>query len=61
MITNNLHIPFQSGYKKSHCCETVLLKIVNDIMLHLDSDSCCVLLLLDLSAAFDTVDHEELL
>ena len=61
MTTNSLHIPFQSGYKKSHNCETVLLKIVNDIMLHLDSDSCCVLLLLDLSAAFDTVDHVELL
>ena len=61
MSLNCLHIPFQSGYKKFHCCETVLLKIVNDILLLLDSNSCCVLLLLDLSAAFDTVDHEELL
>ena len=61
MLFNNLHIPWQSGYKKFHNCETVLLKIFNDIMLHLDNNSCCVLLLLDLSAAFDTVDHDELL
>ena len=61
MGLNNLHIPFQSGYKRDHGCETVLLKIVDDILLILDSKSCCVLLLLDLSAAFDTVDHEKLL
>ena len=61
MLFNNLHIPWQSGYKKFHNCETVLLKIFNDIMLHLDNNSCCVLLLLDLSAAFDTADHDELL
>ena len=61
MMSNSLHIPYQSGYKIFHSCETVLLKIVNDILLLLDSNSCCVLLLLDLSAAFDTVDHEELL
>ena len=61
MCLNRLHIPYQSGYKKFHNCETVLLRIVNDIMSIMDSNSCCILLLLDLSAAFDTVDHEELL
>ena len=61
MESNNLHIPFQSGYKKYHGCETCLLKIVDDVLLCLDSNSCTILLILDLSAAFDTVDHEELL
>ena len=60
MSLNDLHIPYQSGYKTHHNCETVLLKIVNDIHLNLDSGYCTVLLLLDLSAAFDTVDLEKL-
>ena len=38
-----------------------LLSIVGDILLNLDKGACCVLLLLDLSAAFDTVDLELLL
>ena len=61
MELNDLHIPFQSGYKKHHGCETVLLKIVDEVLLCLDANSCTILLILDLSAAFDTVDHEELL
>ena len=61
MSRNGLHIAQQSGYKVFHSCETVLLKIVNDVLIVLDKGSCCILLLLDLSAAFDTVDHEELL
>ena len=61
MDENDLHISYQSGYKPYHSCETVLLAIVNDILLNLDKGLCVVLLLLDLSAAFDTVDHEELL
>ena len=61
MDLNGLHIPHQSGYKPNHSCETVLLSIVNEILLNLDKGSCSVLLLLDLSAAFDTVDHEILL
>ena len=60
MSQNDLHIPFQSGYKIHHCCETVLARLINDILLTLDSGSCSVTLLLDLSAAFDTVDHDEL-
>ena len=60
MLNNNLHIPFQSGYKVHHSCETVLLRLFNDILMVLDTGSCSVVLLLDLSAAFDTVDHDEL-
>ena len=61
MSKNNLHIGNQSGYKKYHSCETLLVRLMNDIFTSLDSGSCVVLLLLDLSAAFDTVDHSILL
>lgn len=39
----------------------VLEKVTNDILLSLDSGSCCILIMLDLSAAFDTIDHDILL
>ena len=58
---NNLSKPFQSAYRAGHSTETVLLRIVNDILSALDNDSISVLLLLDLSAAFDTIDHQILL
>ena len=51
----------QSAYRKNHSCETATLKIFNDILLLMDSKSKVVLLLLDLSAAFDTVKHATLL
>ena len=55
------HTPNQSGYKPFHSCETLLLKVTNDILTNLDNSKCTIAVLLDLSAAFDTVDHEELL
>ena len=61
MKSNDLHIPNQSGYKAGYSCETLLVRLVNDLYLNLDNGKCTVLLLLDLSAAFDTVDHELLL
>ena len=47
----------QSAYKSSHSTETALLKIQNDIALSVDSRKAVALTLLDLSAAFDTIDH----
>jgi len=44
-----------------HSTESDLLKVTNDILLSLDSGSHVVLVLLDLSAAFDTIDHKILL
>ena len=56
-----LHERFQSAYKVHHSTETALLTITKDILLSLDGGDKVFLLLLDLSAAFDTVNHSLLL
>ena len=61
MHTNYLFEPFQSAYRKYHSTETALLKIHNDVLHSLDDGDAVLLVLLDLSAAFDTVDHQLLL
>ena len=57
MITNGLHEPLQSAYKSGHSTETALLRVHNDVFTNMDNQSATVLVLLDLSAAFDTIDH----
>ncbi|KAL9974522.1 hypothetical protein ACROYT_G011567 [Oculina patagonica] len=59
--TNQLNEPLQSAYKRLHSCETALVRVHNDILRDIDDRHCVILLLLDLSAAFDTVDHDILL
>ena len=54
IVHNNLHEATQSAYKKT---ETALFKISNDILCSLDIKQCIILASLDLSVAFDTVDH----
>ena len=61
LLKNGLNIPQQSAYKKNHSTETILLKVTNDLLIACDSKSATVLILLDLSAAFDTVEHKKLL
>ncbi|KAI0238454.1 hypothetical protein LSAT2_010826 [Lamellibrachia satsuma] len=58
---NNLQEKFQSAYKPNHSTETALMRIQNDILITLDNKRGILLLLLDLSGAFDTVDHTLLL
>ena len=58
---NSLECNSQHGYKKYHSPETLLLRVVNDVLVGFDRNKCTILLLLDLSAAFDTVDIEKLL
>ncbi len=55
--TNNLHDNVQSAYRTGHSTETALLRVNHDITAALDSNHCAVLLMLDLSAAFDVIDH----
>ena len=58
---NNLGESLQSGIKKHHSTETALVKVQNDILQATDNQNSVILVLLDLSAAFDTVDHEILI
>ena len=55
---HDLHEEMQSAYKKLHSTETALLRVHNDIMVAVDGGNAVVLVLLDLSAAFDTIDHD---
>lgn len=47
----------QSAYRKHHSTETTLLRLANDILRTTDRRRDVVLVPLDLSAAFDTIDH----
>ena len=51
----------QSAYRKFHSTETALLKVKTDIIKAMDNQEITCLILLDLLAAFDTVDHTILL
>ena len=59
--TNNLFPVLQSAYRRNHSTETTLMKVMNDILLNMNNPHVTLLILLDLSAAFDTVNHETLL
>ena len=55
---NSLFDPLQSAYRDKHSKETTLIKVQNDILSALDAGSSVMLLMLDYSAAFDTIDHD---
>ncbi len=61
MTDNNLHEVYQSAYKQYHSTETALLKIQNDVLCDIDQGNPVILVLLDLSAAFDLIEHSILL
>ena len=57
----NLVPEYQSAYRKKHSCETSLVKLVNDTLWNMENQLVTAIVILDLSAAFDTVDHDLLL
>ena len=62
LVSNELHEPLQSAYKPCHSTETALVKVFNDILCSIDNPNSAVFVaMLDLSAAFDTVDHNILI
>ena len=55
---NNLLPGYQSAYNRAnYSCETALLKIVNDLLWNMERKKVTILVAMDLSAAFGTVDH----
>ena len=61
MTDNNLHDLMQSAYKPYHSTESALLRVKNDLLSAMDEQQATYFAMIDLSAAFDTVDHNVLL
>ena len=59
--SNCLLSPNQSGYKQNQFLETALFSIVNDLQVVIHNDNLAAVVMLDLSGAFDTDDHQRLL
>ena len=60
IVDNGLTDDFQSAYKCGHSTETALLRVYNDIVVTIGKGNGNFLVLLDLSSAFDTIDHSNL-
>ena len=58
---NGLHEIFQSAYRPHHSTETALIRVHDDITRAITQGKVVLLVMIDLSAAFDTVDHQLLL
>ena len=61
LISHKIPHIFQSAYLPSKSTETALAKISSDILTNLDNKNGAILTLLDLSSAFDTIDHSILI
>ncbi len=61
ITANNLYDPLQSANKEFHSTETTFFKVTNDILYTVDNKQLVILVRLDLSAAFNAVDHKILL
>ena len=61
LSANNALEPIQSAYRAGHSTETALVKVQNDILNAIDNHQITIKLLLDLFAAFDTVNHSILI
>ena len=54
---HKLHAPSQSAYRQFHSVETATLRVHNDIMQALDQQKEVIIVLIDFSSAFDTIEH----
>ena len=61
IYTEHMSEMYQSAYKPQHSTETALLCVCEDIKKALDMKNGTALVMIDLSAAFDTIDHHILL
>jgi len=61
LSANGLMPRYQSAYRKKHSTETAMLRVWSDVLTSADVRDVTLLGLLDLSAAFDCVDHDILL
>lgn len=61
LVENNLFPKLQSGFRRFHSTESAVLQVLSDIYSAIDRGDVALLALLDVSAAFDTVDHSILL
>ena len=60
LINDYLNESLETVHKSANSTETALVRVKNDIMMSIDQAKPVILVLLDLSAAFDTVDHNVL-
>ena len=61
LTIDSLYPELQSSYRQHHSTETALLKVLNDVLLNMNSQQVTLMVLLDLSMAFDTVNHDVML
>ena len=60
VLTSNNFSEYQSAYRAGHSTETALLRVHNDLVCNIGNQRTTVLLALDISAAFDTIDFSTL-
>ena len=61
LTINSLYRELQSSYRQHHSMETASLKVMNDVLLNMNSQQVTLMVLLDLSTVFDTVNPDILL
>ena len=58
---DNKLLRFQSGNRKNHSTETVLLSVTDDLLKAMDEKKISILVMMDMSKAFDSINHDMLL